>query len=212
MTTLANLFLIGLVPGLVVWSVLYISDYYSTLAYAKLYRSGANEKIVFEGSIEITPQFQPDIDSLRKVSPRFLAALFRGGVGLAAIWWLSRWSQQPGLYEFALGAMISLQLAVHMRHLRNLYLFRAIARNEGVQGRIEYSRQLMLRMSSVELLGFGGLFSLLFVFTRSWFVLGGAYACLLTAWKHRRLAQRHASSALPNLSPSIESAPDQLRS
>jgi hypothetical protein len=50
------------------------------------------------------------------------------------------------------------------------------------------ARPLTLRMSSVELLGFSVTFGVLFVFTSSWFLLGGAIGCLGIALKHRRLA------------------------
>lgn len=41
------------------------------LACARLYRG--QDKIVFEGSYEITSTDQADVDALRKVSPRFVA-------------------------------------------------------------------------------------------------------------------------------------------
>jgi len=53
----------------------------------------------------------------------------------------------------------------------------------------------MLRMSAVELFVFSGLYLLLFVFTQSWFVLGGAVSCAGIALKHRRLAQSVRSRA-----------------
>jgi hypothetical protein len=194
MITFANLFFNSLWPGLVVWSALYISDYVLTLSCARLYQAGVSDRIAFEGSYEITPYFQADIDSLRRVSPRFVVVLLLSGAYLAGIWWLTT-GLQPALYQFALGAMILSQLAVHIRHVRNLFLFRAIIGTDAVRGRIEYSRPLVLRMSSVELLGFAGAFALLFVFTQSWFMMGGAIACLAMAGKHWRLARKHASSA-----------------
>lgn len=188
-----NLFLDSLWPGLAVWSVLYISDYALTLSCARLYRAGASEKIFLEGSYEITPFYQRDIDSLRLVSPRFLAILLLTAVTLGVIWWLAMQSS-PELYYFALGAMVLTQLAVHTRHLRNFALFRAIIGTDAVRGRIEYSRPLMLRMSSIEFLTFSGLLLLLFVFTQNVFILGGATACLSIAAKHWRLARKHVSS------------------
>ncbi len=195
MTNLGTFLLDNLWPGVVVWSALYISDYGLTLACARMYRSGVSERIVFEGSFEITPYFQSDIDSLRVVSPRFLAAMLLTWVYLAVVWWLAAQSQ-PHLYEFVLGALISSQLAVHVRHLRNLFLFRAISGTDAVQGRIQYARPLTLRMSSVELLGFSVTFGVLFVFTSSWFLLGGAIACLGIALKHRRLANKPVASVM----------------
>lgn len=176
-------------PGMAFWSILYISDYAMTITCARLYKAGVNEKIIFEGSYELTPLFQSDIDRLRLVSPRFVAILILNLCLLGIVWFLDPLPQSP-LYEFALGSLIGAQLAIHVRHLRNLFLFRAITRSNAIRGRIEYSRPLMLRMSSFECLSFSGLFLVLFVFTQRWFILGGALACFSIAMKHRRLARK----------------------
>jgi hypothetical protein len=179
--------------GPVAWSVLYISDQTLTILCARLYRQGAGEKIVFEGSFELNPLFQRQVDSLRWISGRFLFMLFLTNVLIALVWWLNRQSS-PEAYYFLLGAAICLQLAIHVRHLRNLFLFRAMRGTNAVRGRIEYSRPLILKMSSVEFLSFSALFALLFVFTGSWFVMGGALMCFFTAGKHRWLARRYVAS------------------
>jgi hypothetical protein len=186
---LPELFLERLWPGLFAWTALYISDYSLTIACARLYQAGAREKIALEGSYEITPYYQRDINALRRVSPRFMAALLLTLALLTGIRWLALELSEPPLYSFALGAVISLQLAIHMRHLRNLFLFRALVGSDAVRGRIEYPRALMLRMSSLEILAFSGFFAVVFLFTGSWFVLGGAVACLSLALKHLRLAR-----------------------
>jgi hypothetical protein len=185
----SNLFFKAFWPGAVVWSVLYISDYFLTLTCARLYQAGASEKIVFEGSFELTPFFQKDIDSLRKISPRFLILLVLSNCYLLLVWWLVGVSQNE-LYQFALGYMILLQLMVHIRHLRNLFLFRAMSRTDGVRGRIEYPRPLLLRMSAFECLTFSGLYFVLFAIVQSYFLLGGTIACLLLAAKHRKIAYK----------------------
>jgi hypothetical protein len=187
-------------PGLTAWVILYISDYALTIACARLYRSGVNEKLVLEGSFEITPFFQEDIDSLRRISPRFLAMLFVSTLLLATVWFLSAQST-PELYVFASGSMILLELTVHTRHLKNLFMFRAMSKSDCVRGRIEYSRPFILRMSSDELLVFSAMFLVLFLFTQSWFVLGGATACFSTAMKHRRLSRKVPSKAPVGVEP-----------
>jgi hypothetical protein len=190
-------------PGLVAWTILYCSDYVLTVVCARLYAAGARDKIVCEGSYEITPYFQRDVDSLRRVSPRFLAALVLSSLWLAATWWLSTQSW-PLMYAFALGAVILPELAIHVRHIRNLLLFRALVRTDEVRGRLEYSRPLMLRLSSLELLTFSGLFAVLFLFTGSVFVLGGVMTCSSLAAQHWRLARAH--SAEKRSSPSLHTA------
>jgi hypothetical protein len=96
----------------------------------------------------------------------------------------------PPIYALGLGAVILLELAIHMRHIRNLVLFRAMVGSDAIRGRIEYPRRLMLRNSSIEGLTFSGLFAVIFLFTGSWFVLGGVFTCLSLAVKHLRLARK----------------------
>jgi len=199
-----SIFFSSLWPGLTVWVLLYISDYALTITCARLYRGGVCEKLVLEGGYEITPFFQRDIDSLRRISPRFVAMLFVSAGRLAAVWFLSSQSV-PELYAFASGSMILLQLTVHTRHLRNLFMFHATSKSDCVRGRTEYSRPFILRMSSHELFIFSAMFLLLFVFTQSWFVLGGATSCLSTAIKHRRLAREAASKAAVAVQPETAS-------
>jgi len=190
---LSNFFLDSLWPGLLVWNLLFISDYTLTIVCARLYRNGVNEHIVFEGSFEITPYFQKDIDSLRLISPRFLFILVLYS-GLLAMEWFFAHETTPHFYEFVLGALVLVQLKVHTRHLRNLYSFRAINKTGGVTGRIEYARPLMLRMSAVDSLVFSGLYLVLFAFIQSWFIFGGVVVCLSVAVKHFRLARKWSAT------------------
>jgi hypothetical protein len=179
--------------GWAIWTVLYISDYALTLTCARLYQQGVRDKFVFEGSFEITPYFQGDIDRLRRVSPRFLWALAMSWAILFVLWWFAApW--EPELYSFFFGAMILVELCVHKRHLRNLFTFRA-ARSDAIRGRLEYSRPLLLWLSAMDLLVFSALYFTLFAFTYSWFVLGGAVGCLLQAIKHWKLARAHRTTA-----------------
>jgi len=199
-----SFFFNSLWPGVTAWLLLYVSDYTFTIVCARLYRSGVNEKFVFGGSFELNPFFEKDIDSLKLVSPRFVTMLVISGLLLAFMWILNSQST-PEFYEFVLGAMILLQLAIHTRHIRNFFMFRMFANADCVRGRIEYSRPFILRMSSTELFTFSGLFLVLFAFTPSWFVLGGATSCALTAIKQRRLARRVAAKALTAIQPQTTS-------
>lgn len=180
-------------PGLVLWVVLYVSDYAITLACARMYRAGVREIFVYEGGLELTPYFRKEVDALRVLSPRFLLALLWGVVTLSALWWLTRpplWSEP---YAFGLGAMVLVELTVHVRHARNLFLFQTALAGQGVYGRVEYRRATLLRLSAVEVLAFAILFLVAFATTGSWFVLGGAVGCLSLAWKHWRLARKQLS-------------------
>jgi hypothetical protein len=146
-------------------------------------------KIVFEGSFELNPVFQRDIDSIKFVSPRFLLALVLTST-LTAIYWALMVPGYPRLYAFVLGAGMCLELAIHVRHLGNLYLFSSPLVVEQLRGRIEYARPLLLRMSAVQVLGLALLFAVVFGYTENWFVGGGAASCFVLSLKHWHLARR----------------------
>ena len=166
-------------PGILLWAALYVSDFLFTMLCARMYKDGAANQVHFEGSYEITPYYQKEVDALRLVSPRFLVAL------------AATCALQLALFFFALGAMVLIESTVHIRHLRNFFLFRAILANDGITGRIEYARPVMLRMSAVELFSFSAAYGVIYLMTGSWFVLGGVVSCLLVAINHRQLAQKH---------------------
>jgi hypothetical protein len=174
--------------GPALWAALYTSDYVLTITCARLYRSQTN--VVFEGSYEITPMFQADVNALRRVSPRFLISLV---VSTAYIWMVRMLAGLSdglsGLYAAALGAMLLIQATVHVRHLRNWFLFSRGA--GGIEGRVHYKRGFMLQSSAVELLLFTLLYLGLTFATGSLFVFGGALACGCLSLNHYRLARRH---------------------
>jgi hypothetical protein len=177
-------------------SALYVSDWRLTMTCARLYRNGVVDTIRFEGSYEITPLYQREVDALRGWS-------WKGTVVLATLagilWqlWHASSSGWPDAYEIVLGALVLLQLVVHIRHLRNLHLFRSIG-SRGIRGSIEYPRDMMLFASSNEILAFSVLFAVIFAVSGSLFVLGGVFSCLVVSAQHRILARRHVAAARPD--------------
>ena len=198
---LLDLFFASPWPGVLLWAALYTSDLLFTMACARLYQEGGRDHIMFEGSFEITPYYQKDVDRLRRFSPRFLLAMAATCTVQAFLWWLTIGVAingygvfMPDGYLFGLGAMVLVQLTVHVRHLRNYILFRAVAAGDGISGRIEYRRPIMLRLSSVELLAFTVVYAVIFAFTESWFVLGGVVACGALSLNHRLLSRGAAAA------------------
>ena len=189
-----NFFLTNLWPGLAVWSLLYISDFVLTMWGARLYPRGANEIVVFEGSYELNPVFQKDVDALRSISPRFILMLVVSNSALAWSWY-SLSKLELNLYPFLIGAFVLLELTIHTRHFRNLFLFRAMAQPGLVRGRIEYARSYSLRMSSCELFTFAALYLCVFGFVESSFLLGGTFSCLVNGIGHGRLAGKAKSGS-----------------
>ena len=180
-------------PGVVLWIILYISDYYLTIYSARGFREIGHFQ--FEGSFELTPQYQKDIDALKPVSRLHIVLMIAYSLLIFAIWWLTRitiyiqWS-----YLLYLGMFLLLEVAVHLRHLRNVSLIREIKKNGGVQGQISYRKWFTYRISAFEFYMFSVLFLLIAALTYSPFFLGGAIMCFGTGFKHSRLAKKTKSN------------------
>jgi hypothetical protein len=177
--------------AIAIWTAVYFSDYFLSIWAANLYRKGASDHVMFTGSLEITPQFQEDINARRKLSLRFLRALIFSVVTISAAWLVCvRWLDIPRAFAILMGALICLEATAHIRHIRNIAFMKSLTTNRGLKGRVEYPRWLSLKLSSVEVLGFAVLFLLAFLLSGSWFFIGGALSCLLTGLKHRDWAAK----------------------
>jgi len=192
------------IPGMVLWIILYVSDYYLTLYSARGF--GEVGHFRFEGSFELTPQFQKDIDALNLVSKRHIVWLIVSSLLILFIWWFTkRLLFFPWTYLLYLGMFLLLEAAVHLRHLRNISLVREIRKEGGVEGEIRYRKWFSYRISASELYLYSVLFLIIAVLTYSPFFLGGTLACFATGIKHNRLAKKAQKTALAALS-SRESA------
>ncbi len=111
--------------AIIVWGIIYISDYYLTLYAAHLYQTHLKKFVVFEGSFELTPIFQKDVDSLRRISPRFIILLVLSFILIFLIWFLAvKFLNIPQLFYLAFGSLFLREAAIHMRHIRNLNKYR----------------------------------------------------------------------------------------
>ena len=188
-SSLQNIWLI-----ITIWGFIYLADYYLTIISAKKYRESMQEYIRYEGSFELTPQFQQDIDALRLFSPQFLIRWLLSMPMIYTVWWLSvKVLEQPSFFYFLVGALVLREVAVHLRHVRNLALYTHV-KSGGVKGKIEYSRWLVLKLSAAELLSFCFVYGLSAIFVKSWFFSGGAFSCFVVALQHWRLSKKASKS------------------
>lgn len=175
-------------PGLILWVILYISDYYLTIYSARGFREIG--RFQFEGSYELTPQFQKDVDALKPVSARHIALLVLCSILIVLLWWvIIRQFASPWLYNLYLGLFLLVEVAVHFRHLRNVFLIREIRKHGGVDGQISYRKWFSYRVSAFEFYLIGTLFLMVAILSFSSFFLGGALVCFATGLKHSRLAK-----------------------
>jgi hypothetical protein len=189
------------IPGVILWIILYISDYYLTIYSARGFREVGHFR--FEGSFELTPQYQKDIDALKPVSKRHVILLVLYSLLIVFIWWLTKHLLFfPWTYLLYLGMFLLLEVAVHLRHLRNVSLIREIRKGGGVDGEIKYQKWFSYRISASEFFLYSVLFLIFAVLAYSPFFLGGAIMCFATTIKHNRLAKK-AKVSLVQISESI---------
>lgn len=183
---------------MVLWVIVYALDYTLTIIGARLYRSGAQDHVVFQGSYELTPVFREDVDAMRLISPRFLRYLGSSVVLILLVWLLD--IQFLGEYIFfsaLVGALFLREAPIYLRHIRNIVLFVLLRNADSVTGRIEYSRWVTLKVSAIELFSFAGFYVLLFLLDRSWFFLGGAVGCLVVGVQHFTMSTGESETPPP---------------
>jgi hypothetical protein len=181
------------IPGVILWIILYVSDYYLTIYSARGFREIGHFQ--FEGSFELTPQYQKDIDALKPVSKLQILLLILYSLLIIFIWWFTKqFFFFPWTYLFYLGMFLLMEVAVHLRHFRNVSLIREIRKNGGVEGEIRYRKWFSYRISASEFYLYSVLFLIFAILAYSPFFLGGALMCLGTGFKHSRLANKVKST------------------
>ena len=189
--------------GIILWIILYTSDYYLTVYCARGFREIGH--IQFEGSFELTPQYQKDIDALKPVSRLHVTLVILYSLLILVIWWVTRLSiYLAWTYPLYLGMFLLLEVAIHIRHFRNVAIIREIRKHGGVDGQIAYRKWFSYRISANDLYISATIFLLVALLTYSFFFLGGAIMCYATGFKHARLAKKArltAQDAVPAGTP-----------
>lgn len=192
------------------WAIVYIADYALTLRGARLYSDPRQRFVRFDGSYELNPVFERDVDAQRRLSRRFVILL---GTTCLLIWLLWRVARSrilaPAIFPFWMGMLLLIELPVLLRHLRNLGTFGWLLRAPDVRGQIVYPRWFSLRLSAGELAAFTALYLLLSPGPHLAFFLGGVAACALTAFQHWGRSERlraQAQAAAP--APPAPTAPE----
>jgi hypothetical protein len=180
----------------VFWVCVYCSDYYLTILGARLYRKYLSRSLAIEGSYELTPVFQKDIDALRLFSRAFTLRLVLSVFIIIALWWLNLLlgdllDEDLPIFIAVMGGLFLREAAVHMRHFRMIAMA-YWARDPGsFTGTLVQSRALSLKISAAEIISFAGLYFLIAWMMGSWAFFGGGVFCLVTAvqqgWQSRRV-------------------------
>jgi hypothetical protein len=171
----------------VLWIAVYISDYALTIYGARLYKD-ASQYFSIEGSYELTPYYQHDINALRLVSMRFLLALFGSAFLLLVVRGLAM--GLPAIFAFVCGMFLLMEVPVHIRHIRNITLYKQLSTGVAATGQLSYTRWFVYWLSATEIFVFAIVFLLLSILLTSWFFLGGAVMCVRIAISHLMLSNK----------------------
>ena len=170
--------------GIIIWSLVYMSDYYWTIASARKYKLSPHFE--FESSFELTPQFEKDVNELRPVSKRHMLMLLLTDTMLVLVWALFGWIGLPQGYEFVLGAFVLMEVPVHFRHLSTYHMLKLSETRGGLDGKLHYRRWFSYNTSAFQFFCFAIFFLLTALLTWSVFFAGGFFGCLSIANNHRR--------------------------
>lgn len=177
--------------ALVLWVVLYSADYYLTLWGNRLRNQYGKEHIAFEGSYELNPIYQRDIDGMVKLSPRFIWALFGYAIILILIWWLARELDFPETFTLAVGMLVGMESAVIATHIQNITVFSAMKTPGAVEGKVKYARWVSLRIAGRNFAYWSLAYLLLFLLTGNWLLLGGTLSCAAVFLRFWRMERKH---------------------
>jgi hypothetical protein len=160
-----------------------------------------------EGSYEMNPTWERDIDSGRRLSWRAVVATALLLGALLAIRYVPVLADLgPAFFAFAAGMIMLVQTPIFMAHASNLHTFQALADPAAVSGRILMHRPFLYGQSGWLYGRFGVLWLVLWVPSQQAFFLGGALGCLLLSRQMFKLAKA-SSSALATSLPAVGEAP-----
>lgn len=170
--------------GMIIWSLVYLSDYYWTIATARKYKASPNFE--FEGSFELTRQFEKDVDALKPVSKQHILMLLLTNGLLLVFWLFFRWVNLPQGYVFVLGAYILMEVPVHFRHFSTYHMLSLSEAKGGMNGKLSYRRWFSYSTSALQFFCFAVFFLLTALLAWSAFFAGGCFGCLSIANNHRK--------------------------
>jgi hypothetical protein len=169
-------------------------DYRLSVVGLRWYRQGADRHYDLEGSYELNPPFETDVEALRPVSPKHLIAVVRMVAIILAAWFLTVFADRwQGVYVGVVGFFVLTQVPAHIRHIQNIALFRFVALRGGVQGKTLTPRWMDLQVSGVLFWSFAAVYALLWVLLDEPFLAGGAVGAALAGARFWIFGQEAAS-------------------
>lgn len=151
------------------------TDYYLTLL-GKKYRDSAYLQHFTSEHYELNPAWQKDINKFKIFNYKhvLLVILITGYFYFASLLLRDSW------FDLIFGALFCLYAYIIARHCSNILTYKFANRNpEQLSGKIIYGHIFSLKTSQYHSFTRGIFLLSFFVWTQSWFLLGGAGALLL---------------------------------
>jgi hypothetical protein len=145
------------------------------------------DRLSFEGSYELNPTWQAEVDGGRRFSWRAVGV---GALLIFAVAWgrllVAIAGFPPAVFAAGLGMVMLVQAPILMQHAANLGAFRALLDPSAVQGGLRHSRWFVYEQAAWTFVRYAALWFALWVPSQQAFFLGGVASCLLVALRFRR--------------------------
>jgi hypothetical protein len=173
-------------PGTALAVAAYVLSYFLGLRAARLYRDGAQARLVYRDGFPFEREYLATLARGRPVSGRFAAIVLVLAAALPLAWEATvRRLAVPELFAALVGGLVLMEAADCLEHVRSAVLLRHARSGEHVSGRLELSNRVVFSLRYAELYALAVMFGLSFFVSGSWFFAGGALGCLVAAQRWR---------------------------
>ena len=203
MTTLLD----SLPVAIVLWLAVYAADYYLTLYGRQLWLKNAQAFLRFQGSYELNPYYQKDVDANKRVSRRFIFMLVFGLIWMTFAWGATRYLNIPQVFPAWVGYLILMEVVALSSHVQNIRLFKSAAISGAVEGQISYARWVSMDGTGWKFAYWGLIFLIIALLMNNWFFAGGMFSCTVEFFRFRRYGQRLKVNAKPAASATAPAEP-----
>jgi hypothetical protein len=186
--------------AVVLWLIVYVADYYLTLYGRQLWLQNAKDLLSFQGSYELNPYYQKDVDANKWVSRRFIFMVAFGILWMLFMWGATHYLNLPQVFPAAMGFLLLMEIVVLSSHVQNIRLFKSAAITGSVEGHISYARWVSMDGTAWKFAYWGVIYLIFALLLSNWFFAGGALSCFYTFARFRRYGQQ--LRAQPKAAPS----------
>jgi len=179
-------------PEMILLPILMFLDYFLTV-FAAVQKEKKYSRHFKIKHYELNPNWQKSISKMQWINPRhILLTLSITTLLIVAVEYFNLSASMVALLEGCLFIVFSLVIG---RHISNILIFWYVGRKpENISGEVEMSHTLMLYFSLFQYMGFLLPMTLILVFTKSPFSLGGVLGVLILAFVHLNWIKKYNKS------------------